>query len=167
MRYFPHKSYFWCFLGPHDSFPQQSHVANRSPARNVLRCQRRWKARGSTRLGTPNCGNVIMHMSGFQIGTQWCPFHCISYKIFGWQAICNRCHCEVSCPLLSTKYLTLISYTLGYKPWCHGGQMLKYQWSYTEVWHVPCMHPSQNKFQGIKSVGYLAFWNFLVHNYIL
>ena len=128
MRYFPHRSYFWCFLGPRDSFPQQSYVANRLPARNFLRCQRRWKAPGSTRLETPKCGNAIIHKSGFQNGTQWFPFHCISYEAFGWQAICNRCQCEASCPLLSTKYLTLISYTLGYKLWCHGGQTLKYQW---------------------------------------
>lgn len=51
MRFFPHRSYFWCFLGPHDNFAQQSYVANRLPARNFLRCQRRWKAPGSTRFG--------------------------------------------------------------------------------------------------------------------
>lgn len=83
MRYFPHRSYFLCFLGPHDSFPQQSYVANRLPARKFLRCQRRWKAPGSTRLGTQNCGNANIHKSGFQNGTQWLPFHCISYETFG------------------------------------------------------------------------------------
>jgi len=138
MRYFPHISYFWCFLGPHDSFPQQSYVANRMPARNFLGCQRRWKEPGSTRLGTLNYGNAIIHKSGFQNGTQWFPFHFISYEAFGWQAICKRCQCEASCPLLSTKHLTPISYTLGNKPWRHGGQMLKYQWLTT--WRFNMCH---------------------------
>jgi hypothetical protein len=138
MRYFPHRSYFWYFLGPHDSIPQLSYVANRLPAGNFLRCQTRWKAPGNTRLGTPNCGNAIIRKSGLQNGTQWYPFHCISYEAFGWQEICNRCQCEASCPLLSTKHLTLISFTLGYQPWCHGGQMLKYQWLIT--WRFDMCH---------------------------
>jgi hypothetical protein len=56
--------------------------------------------------------------------------------------------------------LTPISGTLGYKPWCHGGTcasvLMVTAWG--QVYHLPCIHASQNKTQ-TDCVHYLIFWN--------